>query len=268
MLHLENCLQARVETEAQRETANRSALLLGYMFYEKYLLSKAVTALRMVPANSYYYEDALLGLGWTALKASQWGDCITAGNDLAKTSRKPVLQAEGKLLQAYGHMMQKNYEGSAAELREAMELVVNYSPPSEDSLARRRQANDERRMNYSYLSGEVKRMSLVDQSQAARRIVDSLHAEQKTTEKKLRAFTRFVDEFQRRAFFARSFDTVRDDIEYASAVVDKFLHGSPARAQRPGVNKEAQDLDDEIRELEEQMNRLEGEGETPAPDEN
>ena len=40
--------------------------MLGYIFYEDNALSKAVSALRMVPSQSNYYEDALLGLGWTA----------------------------------------------------------------------------------------------------------------------------------------------------------------------------------------------------------
>lgn len=259
MLSLENCLQARIETKAEQEVANRSALLLGYMFYEKYLLSKAVTALRMVPKDSYYYEDALLGLAWTALKASQWNDCIRAGKDLVRVSAKPVLKAEGRLLEAYGSMMQKNYQAAADALNEASRLVNAYAPPSEDSLANRRQANEERRMAYGFLSGEVKRMSLVEPSEAARRVADSLHRDQKATEKELTAYTKFVDEFDRRAFFARSFEKVRDDIEYAVAVVDKFLHGGTGeQEQKKEMVKEAEDLDQEILELEKQLKGREG----------
>jgi hypothetical protein len=56
------------------------------------------------------YEDALLGLGWTAIKARQWKDCIDAGQKLAQVSSRFVMQGEGALLQAYGNMLQKQYE--------------------------------------------------------------------------------------------------------------------------------------------------------------
>jgi len=51
-----NCIEAKAQTESQKEIVNRSYVLLGYIFYEQMALSKAVTALRMVPKSSYYFE--------------------------------------------------------------------------------------------------------------------------------------------------------------------------------------------------------------------
>ena len=59
---LENCVSAEVKDPAGKEIVNRSLVMLGYIFYEDNALSKAVSALRMVPSQSNYYEDALLGL--------------------------------------------------------------------------------------------------------------------------------------------------------------------------------------------------------------
>jgi outer membrane protein assembly factor BamD (BamD/ComL family) len=134
VMALENCVGAKAETPAQKEVVNRSYLFLGYIFYEENTLSKAVVALRMVPTSSYYAEDALLGQGWTALKARQWTDCISTGQLLSKTSQKGILQCEGMLIQAYGHLLQKQYAQSLALLKTASEKIRTLSTPSEDSL--------------------------------------------------------------------------------------------------------------------------------------
>jgi TolA-binding protein len=267
MLNLENCLQAPAETQAQQEVASRSALLLGYVFYEKFLLSKAVTALRMVPKSSYYYEDALVGLGWTALKASQWADCIEAGRDLAKLSKKPALKGEGWLLEAYGHLMKKDYQASSDALKKAGDLLDRSGSPSEDSLAEARRAYEDDRMEYGFLSAEVKRVSLVDPSEALQPIVDSLHREQKGTAKELLEYQKFADEFVRRRFFARELDRVRDDVEYAAAVVDKFLKRAAGAEAQAEMKKEQTDLDEEIEKLEQEMQEIhEEEGKRRGPE--
>ena len=64
---------------AHKEIIYRTYMMLGLIYYqnigtEEHAASKAVTALRMVPKESYYYEDALLGIAWTALRVNQWND--------------------------------------------------------------------------------------------------------------------------------------------------------------------------------------------------
>ena len=48
---LENCVSAEVKDPAGKEIVNRSLVMLGYIFYEDNALSKAVSALRMVPSQ-------------------------------------------------------------------------------------------------------------------------------------------------------------------------------------------------------------------------
>lgn len=257
MSNLENCLQAEVKTEAQKEVANRSCLFLGYLYYEENSLSKAVTALRLVNKVSYYYEDALLGMGWTAIKARQWSDCLSAGRDLGKITNKPELRCEAALIESYGLLMQKNYPEAARVLKNANDILATLSGPSKDSLASRRRDNEQDRTSYEFLSREVKNVSILDQSSTVLKIIDSLGIEQVGTHDKLKKYARFIDEFGRREFFSRGIDKVRDDIEYALAVVMKLISKTEAAEIQQEVKEKQESIDDEIEKLKREMEELE-----------
>jgi len=257
MRSLENCLQAQIKTEAQKEVFNRSCLFLGYLFYEQNSLSKAVTALRMVPQTSYYYEDALLGLGWCAVKARQAGDCVNMGGLLARTSKKPILQYEGTLIKSYGLLMQKSYDAGLNELQAIADALMKLGPPSEDALASARRDNDRMRISYDYVASSAEEISLIEESSTTLQASDSLHLQQQAMLKKLQAYEMFVDEFARTSFFSRSVDNVREDVEYALAVLGKLAGRSDAIKMQEKMMKKSETLDEEIEKLQEEMQELE-----------
>jgi tetratricopeptide (TPR) repeat protein len=135
---LTNCLIAKALTSAQKEIINRSYVFLGYIFYSQKEMSKAVSTLRMVPKSSYYYEDAVLGLCWTALRSRQWNDCITQGQELQKASVRPALQCDGALIEGYGNVMLKNYKQAYSILLAASEKSKKLSMPPADSMDSKR----------------------------------------------------------------------------------------------------------------------------------
>jgi tetratricopeptide (TPR) repeat protein len=257
MSNLENCLQTKATTASQQEIVNRSAVFMGYLFYEQNSLSKAVTALRMVQKNSYYYPDALLGMGWTALKARQWLDCINSGKEIFKYTTKPELQCEGMLLEAYGNFMLKNYTDAAATLKLAMDKLATLTAVSRDSLGQATRDNEQERISYDFLAKEAKKMSVLDQSSAVLRIIDSLATDQQRTLKDLKKFDLFRDEFYRREFFARGIDRVREDLDYAQAVVMKLVNkGDMAIVEQKAREKQAS-IDAEIEKLKQQLQEQE-----------
>ncbi len=257
MASLENCLQSMLVTRAQEEVYARSCVLLGYLFYEENSLSKAVTALRMVPQDSYYYEDALLGLGWCALKARQWVDCIQAGENLMKISDKPELQAEASLLKAYGLLMQKNYDQSDMLLGNTIKMLDDIKSPSLTELADKREQYREVRQEYSSLAEDATRMSLVDPSSTAMQIIDSLHTNQKNRLEDINDYLSFSDQFVRRRFFARNIDKIKEDVEYAYAVIQKIKNRQPDVEANQKMMKEKENIDEEMEKLEEEMKQLE-----------
>jgi hypothetical protein len=256
MQSFENCLQARLKTSAQKEIYNRSCLMLGYLFYEENSLSKAVTALRMVLQASYYREDALLGLAWCAVKARQWNDCYNAGAELARISQKPELRYEGALLKAYALLMRKNYDAGYNELEAISAPINKLQPPSDEKIDSLHMENDRFRSSYDELASEARELSLIEENSNTMRKAESLHAKQQQILPTLKKHEKLFDEFDRRAFFARSIEKIREDVDYALAVLEKLSKRSDSEKMREKYIKKSEDIDDEIQKLEEKMEEL------------
>jgi len=258
---LDNSIQAIAKSSAEKEIANRSYVLLGYIFYEglageERALSKAVTALRSVPSTSYYYEDALLGLMWTALKAQQWVDCISASQELAKSSKNVPLQCEAALLHAYCLMMQKKYVDAIAILQPAFDKIKAFTAPTEGEKAARLQAYQTHRTDYDGIAHEAKQLALTTQTSHIIARIDSLRTPQVSMNQKIVDDLKYFDEFARRSFFAREAGTVRDDIEYALAKSQKM---AGVKAAEKAVQKEAekaQELDEEMKRIQRELEQM------------
>ncbi|MCL2182870.1 MAG: tetratricopeptide repeat protein [Chitinispirillia bacterium] len=253
---LEFVVQIKPKNKSQEEIINRSFVFLGFLYYEDLesegALAKAVTALRKVPKNSYYYQDALLGLGWTALKARQWVDCISAGRELVQTSNDVVLQAEGLLIQSYANAMQpqRNYNAAVSLLEDAQKRLASYNMPSESDFSRNRSEYSDVRGDYEGMGSKIDELGQARQSSMVQTSIDSLQAPQGRMKTSIDGHLRFEDEFKRSSFFARGLEKVKDDIDYAQARFIRFKNASP---QQGGSSSE----DEEIRRLREQLEGLE-----------
>lgn len=253
---LENCIGAKVTTQAQKEIMNRSYVFLGYIFYEENSLSKAVTALRMVPTTSYYAEDALLGQAWTSLKARQFMDCVSAGQLLTNTTSKDIIKCEGMLVQAYGYMLQKDYVPALQLLRSASAKIKSISPPKEDTLNYLKTQYESNRIAYNFLADKVEGLSMVGQNAAQLSSADSMHNEQQSFVKKFTEFLKFNEEFGRSTFFSRNIDKVREDIDYGLATIEKIAGKTDMQKEQQKLNTQQQQIDSEIEKLKKEMNQL------------
>jgi len=253
---LDNCVSVSVTGKSQKEIVNRSLVLLGYVYYEENSLSKAVSALRMVPPESYYYEDALLGLGWTAIKARQWRDCINAGATLAARTKRFVIQAEAALLQAYGYMLEKNFAQAQNILGPVAEKLDSFSAFSEDSLTAEKMRYENNRISYAFLAERV--TSTARRGQAAKQqTIDSLHNDQLSHKQKIDDFLVFAEEAKRTKFFERPFEAIKSDIEYAMANIHKIINASAIKKETEKIMSKDKEIDAEIEKLKEEMESLE-----------
>jgi len=262
---LENVMSVSPKNQEEQEAINRSYLFMGLIFYEESALSKAVVALRQVPANSHYYEDALLGLGWTALKARQWNDCISTGQLLARTSQKPVLRAEGLLIQAYGHLLQKDYPKALEVIRAGYDVSQTFAAPDPDDLTMRTTAYDNSRLEYSRMSDRVEELSQIGQTSHIANVLDSLKGKSTNYVNEFKDHERYKYQYQRNGFFSRSSEQVKDDLEYALATVQKIVGttgatGAAAKQQQKAA-EQSKELDAEIEKLKKQMEEMGDDGE-------
>jgi tetratricopeptide (TPR) repeat protein len=254
--YLENCISYKAVTEAQKEIVNRSYVFLGYIFYEDNAVSKAVVALRMVPTSSHYAEDALLGQGWTALKARQWNDCVLTGQLLTKTTKKPVLQCEGMLIEAYGSLLQKNYGEALSILKKAQELVKSLREPSKDSLDMAKMQYESNRVSHNYLADQVDNFAKVSPLNSKTGQQDSLKLQQQDFMKKFDEYYGYVEDFGRTSFFSRNLTVIGDDIDYALATVEKIVGQSDVIKEQQKMQKSQEQIDSEIDQLKKEMEKL------------
>jgi tetratricopeptide (TPR) repeat protein len=253
---LGNCIEAKVENETQKEVINRSYVMIGYIFYEQMALSKAVTALRTVPKSSYYYGDALLGLAWTALRARQWSDCITMGEALETGTTQVPLQCDGALIAGYAAMMQKNYDKSYDILKAANIKATAMKSPTPDTLEAERTKYRGTRKSYGDLAKSIDKISEELRSSLVIQKIDSMHKDQVSEKKKIDDFYVFADEFGRTKFFARNIDLIKNDIEYALAISQKFSHQVTKGATQEQAKEKQGEIDVEIEKLKKEMDKL------------
>jgi hypothetical protein len=257
---LENCIQAPVTTKAQKEIVYRSYVFLGYMFYEDLTkqegpLAKAVTALRSVPKESYFYPDALVGLGWTALKARQWPDCMSAGQELMNTAPSVVLKSEGALLQAYANMMQKNYAAAASLLEGASKDLEQFTGMDEAGFTSKQQEYESDRSTYTQIARSAYDLGTARQSGFVLKQMDSLHTHQKDFKGKLDEFLKFSDNYKRASMFAKNVESVKEDVEYALAKAQKLAGQTKANKETQKVSDEQKKIDDDIKKLQDQLKK-------------
>ena len=261
--YLQNCVQAPVVTKAQKEMVNRSYVFLGYLFYENIAkedsaLAKSVAALRRIPKESFYYPDAMLGLGWAALNARQWQDCSNAGAALMSVAPNIVLKAEGALLQAYSNMMQKNYSAAVSLLEGASQDLDNYKGQDANEYAQKVLEYDSTRENYTRVARKAFELGTTRQSSLAIKIIDSLHIHQKDCKNKIDNFKSYSDDYKRSSFFSRNSKTVKDDVNYALAKAQSLL-GQKKQTEETEKSTEKQNkIDKELEKLQKQLQETEG----------
>lgn len=250
---LENAIQFTATTKPQKEILNRSYAFLGYIFFEQVAnqegsLAKAVTALRSVEKSSRYYPDALLGLGWTALKARQWTDCDKAGAELVSIATNPVLKAEGYLLQAYSNAMSKNYGPAVNMLKSASQALSGYNAPQESELTTLKDQYNALSMSYNEMAEKSYELATARQNVIVAKSMDSLRTVQKDFQTKINNYYKEVENYTRNSFFARNIETVKEDVEYALAKFER-------QGTRANVNEKSEELNDEIEKLKQELEK-------------
>lgn len=261
---LENAIQYNPKTKSQKEIVDRSFVFLGYIFFEQVAaqegsLAKAVTALRSVDKSGSYYQDALLGLGWTALKARQWADCNKAGAELVSIAFNPVLKAEGLLLQAYASAMNKNYGPAVNFLKSASKELNGYNPPPQSEAEIMKADFFNLSEEYNVLAERSYELASARQSAIVAKSMDSLHTLQKGFQTKINSHYKNMQDFTRNSFFARNIETVKEDVEYALAKFDRA-------SSRSSIQEKSADINEELNKLKQQYEELESGDESGSED--
>jgi TolA-binding protein len=265
LAHLQTIVQTPPSSKAQEEIVNRTLVMVGYFYYEQRevvdgALSQAVAALRKVDAASSYYEDALLGLSWIALKAQQWQDCIASGKELENRSTNPYLKAEAALLHGLALMKQNEYGRSIPILEKALSYIDGPTLLATDSLERRRKDYQDVRLEYQTLAESAEQLAANRQTAMVVNQIDSLHAKQRSLLQSLQTELDFFDDYKRQSFFSRSQERVKDDINYALAQSQRMNSSEDVIREQQKLQGKQKNIDQEIEELEKQIQQMDSGG--------
>ncbi len=252
-VHLGNCVSHDARTDVQKEIVHRSLLFLGYIFYENGTLSKAVVALRMVPRDSHYYPEALLGLGWAAIRASQYDDCVDVGGRLVSAAEDTVLRCEGMLVQGYGLLRTGDTTAAETILKDGLATIDSYESPDPDALEASTYVYSNNRIQYAQLAEDVRTCAGLSESDMKKRMHDSLHTGQLAVKEKLDAHLRYVDRFERGTFFGRNRESVRSDLEFMLAFLQKGRFERRSRETLDKTEKKMEKIDDQIEQLKREL---------------
>ncbi|MGB7569046.1 MAG: tetratricopeptide repeat protein [Chitinivibrionales bacterium] len=255
--HLQTCIDANPQTlsAAQKEIVNRSNLFLAYILYEGLIqeerpLSKAVTLLRKIPQGSGYYNEGLLLMGWTAVKAHQAADCISSGKVL-QTAKNPLFHFEGALIEAYGHMMQREYDESKSILEDASRQMAVLKAPTDDSLALEKQRYIGTRTSYDFLAKKISECAQKQQVGPVLQENNTLHDQQIDLKGKIDVSISFFDWYKKESFLTRNIGSIKEDISYLLAVVSK-------RASDRGNQKEINKMINKTKDIDKEIEKLKG----------
>ncbi len=153
--------------------------------------------------------------------------------------------------------MQKQHEDAAAALELAKTALRSYREPDPDSLSRRTREYERNRISYDFIAQNAQRLSHTNQTPVVAKTADSLHTEQRKMREELNDYLHFNDEFARRSFFDRGVERIRNDVEYAYAVVNKMIKRGSEMETLKDAQEEQRDIDSEIEKLKEEMRKLE-----------
>lgn len=260
-LCLQNCLSAIPQTDAQKEMANRANLFLSYMLYEGLIeepqpLSKIVTLLRKIPEKSIFHEDALLLLGWTAIKARQMADAMAAGTAL-QNSKTQELYFEGVLITVYANIMQNKFNEAKAIIVPAVEKIATLAPPSEDSLTAAKQQYISTRTAYNFLAQKVAECAQKQQAGGALAENNALHEQQRTIKSNIDGSFATFDSFKKDLFLTRNLAELKQDFTYMLAYTSQKAVGTDLQKDHDKTLEKQKKADEKIEILKKKLEEIE-----------
>ncbi len=247
--YLKDCLGVQTNTNEDNEMVNRTYLLIGYLLYEENEMANAVAALKLVQKNSYYYEDALLGIGWVALRSRNWDDCTIAGRSLIDIATSDVTKAEGELLLAYVSMIKKDYHSAAQTLNQSSVRLKALKVPLKSEYEYEVDKYNVIRGEYESFGNSVEEFATGTQQADAFEIKDSMHIDQKEFVREITEQQNFFDTWNRQVFFACNYEKVSEDVDYALARVLKIINQSEQQRENEKSEKKEEKLNKEIEKL-------------------
>jgi outer membrane protein assembly factor BamD (BamD/ComL family) len=253
--NLKICLGAEPRTKLEQTIVERSALVAGYAFLQDEKLGQATAAFSQIPPQSLFWEEALRGHAWAALKSGRGQACRDIVNELRLREGYGVLQAEAELLLAYTEINAKKFKQAKLILEQASYRLDTASTAVDPSASYANLSDEELVSGYAGFS------HILDSLGGSKELgsVDSLVELQQKYAAALKQ--RYQQEFRgsRNALFGRDRGAIRSDIDYALAVVSRRIEMEEQLNMQHKQQRQMNELDRELQDLQQQLEKTDEE---------
>ncbi|MHA1753979.1 MAG: tetratricopeptide repeat protein, partial [Candidatus Odinarchaeia archaeon] len=94
---------------------NRTYVVLGHLYFELYDYDNAIAQYKQVPSSSPFYDDALIGYGWSLVNQKKYKEAISVLDRLITEAPKSIYVIEAHLVKGYSYTLIKEYDKAIEE---------------------------------------------------------------------------------------------------------------------------------------------------------
>ncbi len=209
---------------SEQELQDIASVKLGHFAFdaEPPRLLEAAKYYNSVSPTSSKYDEALLGLAWSFLKAQKFDKTAQAVEELLSSNPNSLLAGEALLLRGYCYYFEKDYKKALESFDKAIEKS-NAQVISESEKQDRKSKNQDTRAKFE--SVQDRALSLSDQIPSARVLQkrDELRPEFEAVQTDIEQYVEFLHQVELNERFVKNRERVVQDAKYTKATVQNIM---------------------------------------------
>ncbi|OGS37465.1 MAG: hypothetical protein A2293_11065 [Elusimicrobia bacterium RIFOXYB2_FULL_49_7] len=258
--HLGNIIKFdSIRTVSEKSLKEMAFVKLGHLYFEQGNLKFAFGAYKKVPAESRFYDEALLGLAWTYVKGGveqSYNEAIKTADNLISTRPKSSLVSEAYLVMGYSLTLIKNYTKAIEAFKKCIEMCdARYI--SREEFKAREATNQDVMRGYGSFQKKSLQLALRKPSPAGDSQREGMTGEWKSFDKEIGDFSIFRIEANSQFAFKKSAVRLKKDAEYALATALHLIETEKKGRILQDTKQKTNQIDNEMDQLQQQLKEME-----------
>ncbi len=224
----EACLKDIMESNpaniSEQELQDVSAVKLGHLAFdaETARLVEAAKYYASVPPTSSKYDEALLGLAWSFIRAQRWKEAAQAAQELIDGISSSLLSGEAYLLRGYCYYFEKDYIKALSSFDKAVEVSQKQSL-NKAEISKKEFENQQLQRDFEKV--QLQAFGLAKQLPSARVLQkrDELRPQFDEIHEKIEDYIQYQHQVSKIERFIKNRDKVIKDAKFTKATVSSIM---------------------------------------------
>ncbi|MFH0920047.1 MAG: hypothetical protein V1913_06765 [Fibrobacterota bacterium] len=246
-------------TISERTLKEMTFVRLGFLFYEQGDLKNAYGAFKQVPAESRFYDEALLGLAWAMVRGGvdpSYQQAVKFADNLVSARPKSTLVAEAYLVMGYAFTLLKEYGKAVDAYKKTIELCDAKYISREEFKARDTE-NLTIMRGYNEFQRKALTIALRKPTPVLEQQKNEMTPDWEKFDDEIRGFDIFKIEAEMQFNFKKSAIKLKKDAEYALATTLHLVDSEKKVKIIQETGDKSKAIDSEMKNLENQLKELE-----------